>query len=87
MIKCDNVSVQITGNGIDVLSELGLLTYSVITIMQQNMADERAVDVVKMAIDAAIELSSQNAEQKRMYEVTEILNNMKKTEEQICRLN
>lgn len=82
MIKYDKGSVEITGNGIDVLTELGVLTEQVIVIMQRDIPREIVVGAVMSAINGAIELSNQkdSEEQKRMQEVAEILKNMKESE-------
>lgn len=82
MIKCNKSSVEIEGNVIDVLSELGLLSDYIVKIMQRDMSREFAVEVVKTAINAGIELSGQeDLKQKRMQEVAEILKNMEESEE------
>ena len=83
MIKYDKGSVEITGNGIDVLAELGVLTEQVIVIMQRDIPREIVVGAVMTAINGAIELSNQkdSEEQKRMQEVIEILKSMKESEE------
>lgn len=83
MIKYDKGSVEIAGNGIDVLAELGVLTEQVIVIMQRDIPREIVVGAVMSAINGAIEASNQidSEEQKRMQEVIEILKSMKESEE------
>lgn len=83
MIKYDKGSVEIAGNGIDVLAELGVLAEQVIVIMQRDIPREIVVGAVMSAINGAIEASNQidSEEQKRMQEVIEILKSMKESEE------
>ena len=59
MIKYDKGSVEIEGNGIDVLAELGALAEQVIVIMQRDIPREIVVGAVMSAINGAIEASNQ----------------------------
>ena len=83
MIKYDKGSVEIAGNGIDVLAELGVIAEQVIVIMQRDIPREIVVGAVMSAINGAIEASNQidSEEQNRMQEVIEILKSMKESEE------
>ena len=83
MIKCDGTSVELRGKGIDILTDLGVLTEQIIVAMQKEMPREVAIGAVEATVNLAIKLSGEKCseEQKRMQEVAEILKNMQKTEE------
>lgn len=74
MIKYDNDSIEVRGNTLDILTELGMLTEHIIAMMQKYFPRDVVVGVVKKAINTGIELSGQkDMELSRMHEVAEIL--------------
>lgn len=74
MIKYDNDSIEVRGNTLDILAELGMLTEHIIAIMQKDIPRDVVVGAVKKAINTGIELSGQkDMEFSRMQEVAEIL--------------
>lgn len=78
MIKCDGSSIEINGNGLSILAELGLLVMGISDALLEDFPHDEVRKFINMSVEKGIAISMENKndlseEEKRALEVQEII--------------